>query len=95
VNQERHTNNRPVTRGRKRNLEEANGAEIEHVEARGLSRLESEEGESMDSRFLQDNADICVVCDSIPFWVRIRPVTTAKPNLGMQSNTLALWGGRF
>jgi hypothetical protein len=49
VNQKRPTKNRPVSRGRKQNAEEANGAEIEHEEARGLSGRLSIDPTSSDS----------------------------------------------
>ena len=60
------SNNPPVTKGRRRNSDEASDDIPEHVAARSEGVLGLTEAE--DKRFMQENTDIWLVGDSIPYW---------------------------
>ncbi|XP_053388582.1 uncharacterized protein LOC123555069 [Mercenaria mercenaria] len=54
----------------------------------------ADELETGGNRLLQDDADIWIVGDSIPFWAGERAKTTGKANLRLDGRTIAWWGVR-
>ncbi|XP_053405693.1 uncharacterized protein LOC123547335 [Mercenaria mercenaria] len=87
-NEAERGNNHPNTRGQKRRADD-----LEHAE-RTPPRGPAEPSDIDDGGniLLQENADVWVLGDSIPFWAGKRAADTGKPNLSLPDITIAWWG---
>ncbi|XP_045210665.2 uncharacterized protein LOC123562078 [Mercenaria mercenaria] len=61
---------------------------------RGQKRTADELEGLVEDRMLQDNADVWIVGDSIPYWAGTHATATGKPNLNIEGVSVAWWGKR-
>ncbi|XP_053380254.1 uncharacterized protein LOC128548800 [Mercenaria mercenaria] len=81
--------NRPNTRGQKRNADELE-PEVPELQAEG-PQADIDGGGNV---LLQEDADIWVLGDSIPYWAGERAKQTGKEHLSLPNTTIAWWAVR-
>ncbi|XP_045160135.2 uncharacterized protein LOC123525283 [Mercenaria mercenaria] len=70
----------------------ANAERPRHSRKRGRDELELDE--VTEHPLLQNDADVWVLGDSIPYWAGVRAEKTGKPNLRLQDIQIGWWGVR-
>ncbi|XP_053382038.1 uncharacterized protein LOC128549419 [Mercenaria mercenaria] len=78
-----------------RHQAEARGEPADHRNGgRGRKRTADELEGLVEDRMLQDNADVWILGDSIPYWAGSHATAAGKPNLNITGLSIAWWGKR-